>query len=750
MPVSAQTQVPERHRLSGLFHELRPERLVPNVATGLILGILEVTVAISFAALIFGGELSQFVSGGIGYMLFAAIVICLLVALLSSVSGTLGGIQDAPAAILSVVAAAIALTMPAGATPRETFLTVIVAIAISSLLTGLFFFALGLLRSGGLVRFLPYPVVGGFLAGTGWLLVIGSISVMTNVTPSLSELALLAQPEVLLMWLPGLALAVALLLILDRYSNTFIMPGLIFGAAALFYLFVWIGGASLAEVSAQGWLLGPFSGDTLYRPLLTAELSLVYWPAVLGQAGNIATILIVSLVALLFNASGIELVFKKDMDLNHELRAAGLANFVSGLGGGMVGFHALSSAALGQRTGVAGRLVGVTMAVTCSLVLVVGARVLSLAPKFVLGGLLMYLGLSFLIEWLYHSWFKLPRIDYIVVILILVVIAAVGFVQGVVVGLVASLVFFVVNYSRTDVVRHAVSGANFRSRMNRETQHEQLLHDNAERLYILQLQGFIFFGTANTLLERVSNRIADQERPAPRFVLLDFRQITGLDSTAILSFTKMRTLAEEYDMTLVFAKMSPQIRAQFEAGGFEETAGGRVRYCPDIDHALEWCENRLLATAGIQGDTRQATIEDYFEAQLPEGTDVQALLAYFEPLEIAAGEYLIQQGDPPDDLYFIESGQVSALLEFPDLEPIRLETMRGGHVVGEIGFYLGLERTASVVADEPSNIYRLTLDNLQQMKEADKDAALAFQRFIIELLSQRVAHLVGTVDVLRR
>ena len=80
MPVSAQTQVPERHRLSGLFHELRPERLVPNVATGLILGILEVTVAISFAALIFGGELSQFVSGGIGYMLFAAIVICLLVA----------------------------------------------------------------------------------------------------------------------------------------------------------------------------------------------------------------------------------------------------------------------------------------------------------------------------------------------------------------------------------------------------------------------------------------------------------------------------------------------------------------------------------------------------------------------------------------------------------------------------------------------------------------------------------------------
>jgi SulP family sulfate permease len=750
MPSSPLTEASETQRFPGLVRELRPGRLVPNLTTGLVLGVLEVTVAISFAALIFGGELSQFVSSGVGFMLFSAIVICLLIALLSSVSGALGGIQDAPAAILSVVSAGIAVSMPAGASTEETFLTVVVAVAVSSLLTGLFLFALGALRSGELVRFLPYPVVGGFLAGTGWLLVTGSISVMTDVTLSFSELGLLLQPEMLLMWLPGLALAVAFLLILERYNNAFIMPAMIGGAALLFYLFAWIAGASLAGLSSQGWLLGPFSGETLYRPLAAADLSTVYWPAILEQAGNIATILIVSVVALLFNASGIELVFKKDMDLNRELRAAGVANFVSGLGGGMAGFHALGSAALGYRTGVAGRLIGVTMATVCALVLVAGSRLLSLTPKFVLGGLLMYLGLSFLVEWLYRAWFKLPRIDYIVVVLILVVIAAFGFVPGVAVGLVAAVVFFVLNYSRTNVVRHSLSGVTFKSRVNREERVQEALREHGERIYILQLQGFIFFGTANSLLERVRARMRDPERPAPRFVILDFRQVTGLDSTAILSFNKMRQLAGDNEVVLAFAAMSTQIRSQFEAGGFdEEASSGQLSFCPDLDYAVEWCENRLLALAGVAAVAGERPIEEHLEALLPEGSDVEGLMRYLEPSEVAAGEYLMRQGDRPDDLYFIESGQVTALLESANREPIRLESVRGGHVVGEVGFFLGLERTASVVADEPSVVYRLTADSLRRMEESDKDAALALQTYMIALLAGRVAHLVGTVEAMR-
>jgi SulP family sulfate permease len=397
-----------------------------------------------------------------------------------------------------------------------------------------------------------------------------------------------------------------------------------------------------------------------------------------------------------------------------------------------------------------GRLAAFVVAAVCAITLFLGASLLSLFPKVVLGGLLMYLGLSFLFEWVYEAYFKLPRLDYFVVILILVIIAAFGFLQGVAIGLVAAVIFFVVNYSRTNVVKYALSGVHFKSRVTREARQQRLLRELGEQLYILQLQGFIFFGTANNLLERVRNRVADPDRPAPRFILLEFRQVTGVDTTAMLSFSKMRQLAKSTGLALVFADISPETRLQFEAGGFEDTAEGPVHLFADLDHALEWCENRLLAGEGLAAGFRDETIEDHLQVLLPEGADVSVLIGYLEPQELEAGEFLIRQGDPPEDLYFIESGQVTAQREIPDHEPIRLETMRGGHMLGEIGFYLGLERSASVIADEPSKIYRLTKPALKRMEKADPEAALVFQEFIIELLSERVSHMVGTIDALQR
>src|SRR4030095_11988944 len=104
-----------------------------------------------------------------------------------------------------------------------------------------------------------------------------------------------------------------------------------------------------------------------------------------------------------------------------------------------------------------------------------GASLLAFVPTPVVGGLLFYVGTAFLVEWLYDAWFRLPHIDYALVVVILAVVGAVGFLQGVAVGIAIAIVLFVVNYSRVDVVKHVLSGTTYQSRLERPLEQRHLL-----------------------------------------------------------------------------------------------------------------------------------------------------------------------------------------------------------------------------------------------------------------------------------
>jgi SulP family sulfate permease len=456
------------------------------------------------------------------------------------------------------------------------------------------------------------------------------------------------------------------------------------------------------------------------------------------------------MVSLLLNASGIELVIKQDLDLNRELKAAGVGSLLAGLLGGTVNYHALTDTTLNYKTGRGSRLASWTIAGLCGLVLFSGGAWLAFIPKLVLGMLLIFLGLSFLYEWVYLAWSKFPRAEYAIILLILLVIAVAGYLPGVGVGIMAAIGLFVVNYSRINVVKHALSGSEYHSRVTRSSRHQQALLKHAQELYILQLQGFVFFGTANNLLECVRQRIRQTGLPPVRFVVLDFDQVTGLDSTALLSFAKMKQVAQERGITLLVTQPSPQIRQQLEKGDFTGETEDRVLVFADLDHGLEWCENQILAQADLSVDVAEQTLQEQFQELLPSTTSLASLFQYLEQQPMEAGTYLMHQGNPPDCIYFVEAGQVTAQLERSGQAPVRLETMRDGRVVGEIGFYLSQERTAAVVADEPSLVYRLSADGLEKMERQSPEAASAFHRIIIHLLAERASHLIRVVSALQR
>ncbi len=721
-----------------------PQRLVPTLTAGLLIGVLTTMRAISMAALIFAGPLAGDVAGGIGLTLWSAAAMSLVVALLSARSGIVAYPQEAPAAVIAVAAAATAGQM-GGADSAARLATVMALIALTALLTGAAFWALGQFRLGDLMRYLPYPVVGGFLAGTGWLLTVGAIGVMAGVPPSLA----LFEPATLIHWAPGVVFGVVLLLLMRRFKHFLILPAMVFSGIAAFYAVLWASGLSPAEAAARGWLLGPFPGGGLWQPLTPATLGLVEWPVILGQFDKILTAIVIAVIGMLLNGSGLELALRQDLDLNHELRIIGVANAVAGLGGGPSGFHGMSLSVLASRIGASSRLVGLIAAGVALLALALGSAPLAYVPRVVLGGALLYLGLAFLAEWLYDAWFRLPHLDYTLVVAIMVTIGLVGLLQGIVLGLAVAVVLFVVSYSRVDVVKHSLSGSSLKSRVNRAPAEQQALREHGEQVFVLQLQGFIFFGTASSLVERVRRRVAQSEQPALRFVILDFRQVAGLDSTASVSFIRLQQLAQTQRFTLILAGLPGHVGQRLVRAGFPDTLSAPVEVLPDLDRALELCENAIIRAE--LGETLPIRpLFEQLQTVAPEAEHILAMLSYFERRMVEPGAYLMRQGDAADELYFIEQGQVTAQIEPAGGLPVRLESVRGGRIVGELGFYRNSPRTAAVVADEPTLVYRLGQADLTRMEQEAPEAAATFHLIVARLLAERVVHLVGTVDALQR
>jgi SulP family sulfate permease len=714
-----------------------------------------------------------FVSYGVGYALVGAIISLTFVTLFTSWPGFIGGNQDAPAAILALMAGAIMGLMPASATAEETFFTVIVTIALTTLVTGLALWGTGYFHLGNLARFLPYPVVGGFLAGTGWLLVTGAVGLMADLPADLQGLLALFQADVIIRWLPGVLLAVAIFFISSRVDHYLVLPVLLLLSMLLFFAIAWASGLSMADLGEGGWLLGPFEGEGLWRPITPAMLSAVYWPAVVSQAAGMAAIVLISTVGLLLNAGGVELAVNAefhsgDVDLDKELRTAGAANVLAGLAAGMVGFHQLSLSILNFKIGANNRLTGLIAAAVCLLALLAGASLLGIFPKVIVGALLFLLGLSLLVDWVVKGWSKLPRVDYAIVLTILLVTAVVGFLEAVALGLLMAVILFVVGYSRVDVVHHELSGASFHSRVVRSPQEEGLLLAHGEGIYILQLRGFVFFGTADSLFRRVRSRLRDPNRPRLRALVFDFEQVSGLDSTAMISLNKIKSAARRQGFALVLCGAHGRGQKQLEMAGLVED--GEWLFCFDnVDLGVAWCEDVLLADltaeAGweaVAAETPQDLLALVFVDTLRAAGDfllpgeelesaVSSMLSYFEKREVDAGALIMGQGERADSLCFLASGKVTVRLVTAAGSTLRLETVGGaGRVIGEIGFFLGGERTADVVAEEPSLLFCLSKDGLAHMQEEAPRAAAILHRLVANILAERVRRLTRTVKALER
>jgi len=738
--VSEQTVSEQRAVEPQRSEQPRSNRVPASIIAGVVIGAVEALPAVSLAALVFGGYLVYFLADGIGVYLGAAALTLAILAWRAGTRGVVGSMQESVAAVLGVVAATTAVN--AFGSIDRAFLTVIAATMVVTVLCGVVFLVLGVLRLANLVRFVPYPVVGGFLAGTGWLLLKGGIYVASGVLPYLNTIRDLTQSSVLQLWLPAVAFGTVMLLAVRVVKRPLVIPAVLAIGLMVFAIGMLVTGSSIESARVGNWLLGPFESARLWQPWTFRALTGADWSAVLGQWAGIATAVFVAVIAILFNISGTELVLHRDLDTNQELRDAGFLNVVSGALGGIPGYHALSLTALGERMSVDARAAGLIAALVPLAAVVFGASVIELIPRMIVGGVLVFLGLAFIVEWVWDKRRSLPPVEYGVVLVILAAIIARGFLPGVVIGLVLAFVLFAVSYGRIELVREVAFGETYHSNVDRPPDQRAALRTMSDRVQILRVHGFVFFGSANNLLERIRKRV---EAAPLRFLLLDLRRATGVDSSAVESFRKAAQLAEASGFELVFTGVSDRVKGQLRRGGVV-ASDGVVSFEPDLDRGLQVCEDVLLAGA-TEGATADSLVSADGSSQaladMPLG-----LRPYLERVELPEGTVVIRQDDPPDDVYVLESGRLRVELATPEGTRMRLRTVRPGVMVGEVAMYTGVPRTADVVAETPCVVLRLTRASIEQLEADEPELAAALHRWLARTLAERLGDMSKGLDAL--
>jgi len=413
------------------------------------------------------------------------------------------------------------------------------------------------------------------------------------------------------------------------------------------------------------------------------------------------------------------------------------------LAGGFVGTVHVTGTLINRAAGGTGRASGVVVGLVALAVLIAGGQVVGYLPRFVLGGLLVQLGAKFIWDWGVLSRRSLPLRDWLVVVAIVLVAAERGFLEALVFGVLAGCVIFAVDVSRIRVIRHQFGLDERTSSVIRSSEESALLGEHGGQVQILELSGNLFFGSAYSVQERVMRLVTENK---PREVIFDFSAVTGIDSSAGACFAKIRDVLRKNGARQVMAGLSPETASLLSASsGLDD----RVSHYDHLDGALEEAEETLLTAYAASSGSRRS-LAAWLEEALGSREFAEELCIHLTPAPRDAQSYLCRQGDPTDSLIFVERGPVTVLLERPGLSPLRVRVFGAHTLVGEIGFFLDVPRSASLLAAPDAVTWALCRGAFEDLKKAGPEYLSSLFTYIIRLQSERLTFANRQIVALQR
>jgi len=633
--------------------------------------------------------------------------------------GTDGLVAAPTGPTLVLLAGTMAELSTDGLAGGELVSTTLMIVAMAGMLQVL----IGGLNLGHLIKFIPYPVVSGFMTGTAILM----INSQTGVVLGGDEALTMQQGG----WIPLATAAVTLatMIWLPRWIKR--IPGAVLGLVTgtlAFHLLIFFKGAGLPA----GWVVGslPGPGDLQFG-LHIADLSIAHvqqlpWTLMAGSA--LALAVLASLDTLLTSVVA-DVSTGSRHQARRELMGQGAGHLLSALAGGMAGAGTTGATLVAIQSGGRQGSGLITAGCMVLLILFVGS-VAAILPISVFAGIIIYVAIFGMLDKDIIRWLRTPqaRIDGMIGLIVTAVTVFDDLMVAVGLGVALAVIEFIRAQVQSAVIQRRWNN-NDRTSLRRRVKSEcACLASHPEAIVGYDLKGTLFFGTVDHLYDAMQD---DLNRAT--YIILDMRRINQVDLTAVRLIEHMYGMMRQRGGELILAHVPKSMGLVKRHGHRHERLVPyhdkvHLRTFADSDTALEYTENRLL-NAYCERGNRQGLKIELAESELLasfNNKEKELLSSFFKLRDIKAREFLFRRGEFNDALFVILCGDVDVLLPYGRKKRLRLATFGPGMAVGEISFLEPGPCSADAKAITDCSVAIIKHTNLKRMCKQHAELGMRF------------------------
>ena len=696
--------------------------------------------AIAFGVTIFSPLGAEFGAKG-------ALAGMLGVAALGLIAATFGGTQrliSAPCAPAAAVLSALTIQMTQqGSGVGAVVLTLFLVAFISSLVQ----ISFGLLRIGQLIKFMPFPVVSGYLSGVGLIIVMSQLPKWMALPKSMNWWQGLHAVE---LWqTPSLivgAVTTALMLLAPRVTTRVpaVIVGLLGGVAA-YWVLALTAWPELGRLHDNPFIIGPLSvgGEGFFESLLDpfkslSESGMPPWTHILFPAMTLAVLLSID---TLKTCVVLDALTGSRHDSNQELIGQGLGNLASSLIGGAPGAGTMGATLVNKASGGTTYLSGVFQGLWSLLAILLLTSLIAWVPVSALAALLIVIGFK-MIDWhaLHLLRAKDTMLDFAVILTVVIVANTVSLIAASGVGVALAIVLFLREQIYTSTIRRQSFGDKTFSSRVRGQRERDVLAEKGSHTVIFELQGSLFFGTTDQLYTAIEPELSNA-----KFVVLDFMRVQSMDMTAGHMIERIRNMLAERHAKLVLTRVPERLPSGRDLRSYVDHIGllsdSTAKIFDEFDEALEWIEDETLTLAGHAHVSKEGIPLAKFE--IFHGLNEQEIAS----LERCAQHRQYQEGDlvfsadsSGHELMLISRGEVKVSLPLANGKTIHLTTFSRGQFFGEMSFLDGRPHSADVYATRETELIAIDRKAFATAASGDPVMSISVMRAVALAIADRLRH----------